>query len=227
VTLALDHLVVGAATLEQGRAWAREVLGIEPIVGGHHAFMGTHNLVLRLDDPALELYLEILASDPDAPDPGRRRWFDLDDPVVRDALATGPRLIAWVARSNDLEGDRAGLVAAAFDPGPVQAAERDTPGGTLRWRITIPDDGRRLGGGAIPTLIAWDTPSPAASLPPSGVSLDRLLVRGVSAEVAAMVARAGAVVEEGGPGAAEVVLRTRPGHTWSGSTIEPTAFPAG
>jgi hypothetical protein len=192
VTLTLDHLVVGAAALDIGRAWAREVLGVEPIVGGRHAFMSTHNLVLRLDDPDREVYLEILAIDPDAPDPARPRWFGLDEQVVRAALAVEPRLVAWVARSDDLDGDRGRLVAAGADPGPIHAAERDTPSGILRWRITIPEDGRRLADGAIPTLIAWDTSSPARSLPPSSVSLERLALRGVSPEVAVMLEEVGA-----------------------------------
>ena len=197
MTLTLDHVVVGAATLEQGRAWARDVLGVEPIVGGRHVFMSTHNLVLRLDDAERELYLEILAVDPDAPDPRRPRWFDLDDPAMRDALAIAPRLIAWVARSDDLDADRERLIAAGVDPGPVHAAQRATQAGTLRWRITIREDGRRLAGGAVPTLIAWDTPSPVGALPASGVSLERLVVRGVGEPIARMLADGGAAIEEG------------------------------
>lgn len=213
MTLTLDHLVVGAATLPQGRAWSQEVLGAEPLVGGRHAFMGTHNLVLRLDDPAgRELYLEVLAVDPDAPAPGRARWFGLDAPGMVTALADGPRLLAWVARSDDLEGDRERLVAAGMDPGPVYAAERDTPTGTLRWRITIREDGARLAGGAVPTLIAWDTPSPAASLPPSGVSLERLVVRGVGGEVTAMLVAAAVRVDEGAGPALEAGVTGRRGR---------------
>ena len=207
MTLALDHLVVGAATLHQGREWARETLGVVPIAGGRHAFMGTHNLVLRLDGPERELYLEIIAIDPDAADTGRRRWFDLDDPAVQQALQVEPRLIAWVARSDGLEGDRQRLVAAGFDPGAVHAAERDTPSGTLRWRITIREDGRRLAGGAIPPLIAWGTPSPAGSLPPSGLSLERLVVRGIAADVGAVLGEAATVLDEASLPTLEVTLR--------------------
>ncbi len=211
MTLVLDHVVVGAATLDQGRMWARDVLGVEPLVGGRHAFMGTHNLVLRLDDPERELYLEIIAIDPAAPDPGRRRWFGLDEQGMREAIALEPRLIAWVARSDDLDGDRERFLVAGVDPGPVHAAHRETPTGTLRWRITIRDDGRRLAGGAIPALIAWDTPSPARSLPPSGVSLERLVVSGVTADMAARLGDGVAVVaSEGRP--LEAVLRVPSGR---------------
>lgn len=221
MAIEVDHIVIGAATLAQGREWAREVLGVEPLVGGRHAFMGTHNLVLRLDDAVdadglgprgrRELYLEILAVDPDAPAPGRPRWFGLDEPGVAAALSDGPRLLAWVARSSTLDADRERLAAGGHDPGPAFAATRDTPVGVLRWRITIRDDGARLGGGAVPPCIAWDTPSPAASLPSSGVSLGRLVVRGVHGDVAAMLAAAGAEVGEGAGPALRVVLRTPAG----------------
>lgn len=208
MTLTIDHIVIGAESRDQGREWAREMLGAEPLVGGRHAFMGTHNLVMRLDDLARpELYLEILAVDPGGVAPGRPRWFGLDEPGMAAPLTTGPRLLAWVARSDSLDTDRERLLAAGVDPGPVFAATRDTPTGELRWRITIREDGARLGGGAVPTLIAWDTPSPAASLPPSGVSLERLVVRGVGAVAAAMLAVAGAEVEEGVEPALSVVLR--------------------
>jgi hypothetical protein len=204
--------VVGADTLEQGRAWARATLGIEPLTGGRHAFMGTHNLVARLDDPrARELYLEILAVDPQARDPGRPRWFDLDDPDVRAALADEPRLLAWVARSDDLEGDLVRLLAAGVDPGPVFAAERGTPTGTVRWRITIPADGARLAGGAVPALIAWDTPSPARSLPPSGVGLEGIDVRVSDGALARLLETAGARVAHGTGPALEATIRSSVG----------------
>jgi hypothetical protein len=44
--------------------------------------------------------------------------------------------------------------------------------GDYRWRITIPDDGRRPARGIVPTLIQWDVPiHPADRLSTSGVSL--------------------------------------------------------
>ncbi len=212
MTLAIDHIVVGAESLAQGRAWAEPALAAELLVGGRHAFMGTHNLVMRLDDPdGRELYLEVLAVDPDVPAPGRPRWFGLDAPGVSAALAERPRLLAWVARSDALDADRGRLIAAGLDPGPVFAATRDAPTGELRWRITIRADGARLAGGAVPTLIAWDTRSPAASLPSSGVSLERLVVGGVGGEAAAMLSKAGAAVEEGVGPTLGLVLRGRAG----------------
>jgi hypothetical protein len=48
----LDHLVVVAATLEQGVQWCERVLGITPGPGGDHALMGTHNRLFSVASPA-------------------------------------------------------------------------------------------------------------------------------------------------------------------------------
>lgn len=174
---AVDHLVVGAATLEQGAAWCAATLGVLPGPGGKHPLMGTHNLLLAIGAPDFpKAYLEIIAIDPQAPAPQRRRWFDLDDPALRAALAAGPRLIHWVARCDDVVAECAALAAAGIDRGEVLQAERDTPRGLLRWRICVRSDGQRLAGGALPTLIEWGDTHPADSLAASPVRLEALAV---------------------------------------------------
>lgn len=181
----VDHLVIGAATLEQGAAWCAATLGVLPGPGGKHPLMGTHNLLLSLDSPAFpRCYLEIIAIDPVAPPPARRRWFDLDDPALRATLAAGPRLIHWVARCTDAPTECAALRAAGIDRGEVLQAERDTPRGLLRWRIAVRPDGRRLHGGALPTLIEWGDVHPADSLPASGLQLESLAVGALPAVAA-------------------------------------------
>lgn len=163
--VALDHLVVAAATLEQGEDRLESLLGARPQRGGKHVAMGTHNSVLKLGARA---YLELIAIDPEGPAPARPRWFGLDTAAMRDALAEGPRLIHWVARTDDIEGARR---ASTIDPGGVHAAER----GAFRWRITIPDDGHLPGDGLVPTLIQWDVPGhPADGMSDSGVQLAAL-----------------------------------------------------
>src|SRR5262245_35471964 len=99
----LDHLVIGAATLEQGVAWCEEVLGITPMPGGRHPLMGTHNRLFSLASPECpRAYAEIIAIDPEAPPPGRARWFDLDRPEVQARLQQSPALLHWAARADDL-----------------------------------------------------------------------------------------------------------------------------
>jgi hypothetical protein len=158
----LDHLVVGAATLAAGIAFVAELTGAAPVQGGKHVTMGTHNALLRLGERA---YLEVIAIDPGAAKPAHPRWFDLDDVALHGELAEGPRLIAWVARTPDLERASA---ASPIALGTIRSFER----GDYRWRLTVPDDGRRPAKGIVPELIQWDVPvHPAERLPASGISL--------------------------------------------------------
>lgn len=161
----IDHLVVAAADLDAGAAWLEARLGARLSPGGRHAAMGTHNRLLRLG-PAL--YLELIAVDPAAPAPERPRWFGLDDAATRTRLAERPRLLHWVARLPDLDAALAGCPEALGDA--VELA-RDR----LRWRITVPADGRLPGDGLLPSLIEWTSPAhPADRLPEQGCTLMKL-----------------------------------------------------
>jgi hypothetical protein len=193
VTAQLDHVVVGARTLDEGVAWCRRTLGVEPGPGGTHPLIGTHNRLLRLNDAGafVNAYLEIIAIDPQAAPPGRARWFGLD--AVD--LSGGPRLLAFVARVPDLDAALAALRDAGVDGGRALAATRETPHGLLRWRIAVRDDGVQPCGGACPTLIEWGERHPAASMPASGVALRELVVRGLPPAVPGALGVSGVQVE--------------------------------
>jgi hypothetical protein len=164
----LDHLVVGAATLEAGVAWCERVLGVAPGPGGKHALMGTHNRLVNISGPHHpRCYLEIIAIDPDAPPPGRARWFDLDQPALRERLAQGPGLIHWVSRVPNLDAALANWRGEGVDAGEAVEASR----GNLRWRIALRADGRRLRREALPVLIEWGEAHPTDGMPASGVQL--------------------------------------------------------
>jgi Glyoxalase-like domain len=176
MVLVVDHLVVAASSLEEGVRWCEDTLGVTPGPGGAHALMSTHNRLLRVAGEVFpNAYAEIIAIDPDAPPPGRARWFGLD----RIDLRNGPRLVTFVARTSVLDTTLAALRDAGFDGGRALAASRDTPSGMLRWRIAVRDDGAVLCGGAMPTLIEWGERHPASSMPASGVVLRSLRLRGV------------------------------------------------
>ncbi len=167
MTARLDHLVVAARDLASGTAWLEARLGVPLSPGGAHPRMGTHNRVLRLGDG---VYLEVIAIDPDAPPPGRPRWFGLDEPALAARLAERPRLVAFAANTDDLD---AATAASPFPHGPIHEMTR----GDLVWRITIPDDGRVVEGGAVPTLIEWPLGvHPTNRMPASGCSLERLTI---------------------------------------------------
>ena len=107
--------------------------------------MGTHNRVFAIGSARHpRCYFEIIAIDPAAPAPGRRRWFDLDDRALQARLDQGPALVHWVARCADVRGACQSLRDLGVDRGEVIEAERDTPSGRLRWQIAVRTDGQRL-----------------------------------------------------------------------------------
>jgi len=176
MTARVDHLVVAAASMEQGAAWCEATLGVVPGPGGEHPLMGTHNRLLRIatvDYP--RAYFEIIAVQPGRTPQRARRWFDLDDETVRDTLArSGPRLLHFVANVADVGQALSALRERDIDRGEALAASRMTTRGLLAWRITVRPDGQRLFDGALPTLIEWGSTHPAATLPESGVTLQSL-----------------------------------------------------
>lgn len=150
----IDHLAVVAGTLDAGCAWVEAVLGLPLVAGGKHPHMGTHNRLLRLGD----LYLEVIAIDPDAPAPNWPRWFGLD------GFNGPPRLAHWVAACEDLD--------AALAEAPAGAGQAvDLARGDLRWRMGVTAMGQLPFDGLFPALIQWLGPHPAPRLPDSGARL--------------------------------------------------------
>jgi hypothetical protein len=175
----VDHIVVAADSLAQGVAWCEEVLGVTPGPGGQHPLMGTHNRLLRLGGPFESAYFEIIAIDPEAPPPGRARWFGLDRPALQAAVRESPRLVQLVARSTQVEMLRWGLINRGIDPGRPLAAERQTPEGVLTWRIVVRDDGENACDGLLPTLIEWGPRHPTDAMPVSPLALAELSLAGL------------------------------------------------
>jgi hypothetical protein len=163
VQTTIDHLVLGTADLERGRVWLERFLGVTLSDVGTHARMGTHNRLLSLGP---SIYLELIAIDPDGASPFMPRWFGLDTLDVKERIAQKPRLLGWVARTDDID---AFTEKTGGTLGGVHPMER----GDFRWRITIPDDGYAIEGGLVPTLIQWDVPDhPCQRLPDQGCRLE-------------------------------------------------------
>jgi hypothetical protein len=189
----IDHLVVAAHTLEQGVQWCEATLGITPEAGGEHSQFGTHNKLFKIATPAHPLaYCEIIAINPGAKgpaNPNAKRWFDLDNPELRAAVAMEPRLVHFVAGTDEMLPARIALKGLGIDRGPAMPASRHSRKGVLHWQITVREDGYRLFEGCLPTLIQWGKPDdaeplrlhPRNSLPRSRVSLDSIAVSHPSA----------------------------------------------
>ena len=218
----VDHLVVVAATLEQGVAWCEATLGITPGPGGEHPLMGTHNRLFRIatvDYP--RAFFEIIAVNPAAPEPvpaRAGRWFDMDSTALRARIARdGPQLVHFVANLPDVVTALAALKAQGIDRGPALDATRKTPRGLLRWKITVRDDGARLFDGALPTLIQWqdDVPNahPANGMTDSGVILQNVTVTHPQAQALrnayAAIGVVGVSLREGPPDIAATLLTPR------------------
>lgn len=161
-----DHLVVAADRLDRGIAHVERCLGVRCVPGGRHPGLGTHNALLGLGH---DRYIEVIAIDPQAKAPATPRWFGLDDPAIQAALLERPRLLAWVARGDDLDAAVAACVHDAGQPRPMQ---RDD----LHWRIAFPDDGALIEYGLVPPLIEWGSGvrHPARRLPDAGLRLRTL-----------------------------------------------------
>jgi hypothetical protein len=184
----IDHLVVVAHTLEQGVQWCEATLGITPAPGGEHAQYGTHNRLFKIATPAYPLaYFEIIAIDPNAKRSANataKRWFDMDDASLQAAVKLEPRLVHFVANTDDLQTARRALKALEIDRGPAVKASRHSRRGLLEWQITVREDGQRLFNGTLPSLIQWGAADaaeplrlhPRNSLPRSGVSLQGLAI---------------------------------------------------
>jgi len=188
----LDHLVVVATTLDEGVQWCEARLGVTPGPGGRHALMGTHNRLFSIASAAFPLaYFEIIAIDPAAPAPPRRRWFDLDDAALQARVRReGPLLAHWVARVADAGAAVATLRAQGIERGEVIQASRPTAQGLLQWQITVREDGQRLYDGTLPTLIRWGAVHPAAAMPASGVTLQALTLHHPQADALATACHA-------------------------------------
>ena len=167
----LDHIVIAARALDEGREWARETLGVKAVGGGKHDGLATHNTLLKLDH---KRYLEIIAIDTDAGAPAFPRWFGLDTDEVREHIAHGPRLVAWVARCS---GAHDAIEQLAGTTGYAARIVRPASRADFRWRFAFTPDGARINGGILPHLIQWDSAThPCARLPDSGLSLTSLVL---------------------------------------------------
>ena len=163
----IDHIAIVCADLETGCREVEARLGLPLRPGGRHAHYGTHNRLLGLGP---DIYLEVIAPDPDALVPPRPRWFGLDHPPDM------PRVGNWLVRVPDLA---AALAEAPDGAGRPVALARDD----LRWEIAVPDDGSLPMEGGWPTMLQWHAGlHPAWRLPDDGVRLAAVEVRHPEAE---------------------------------------------
>lgn len=153
----VDHLVFAAPDLDSGIARIEELLGVRAVFSGAHPGRGTRNALLALGPTT---YLEVIAPDPEQPDPMGPRSFGLD-------TLTAPRLAGWAARDPDLEDLVNRATRAGVRLAPVSPGSRIRPDGVrLAWTTTGFD--LPVAEDVLPFFIAWspDSPHPATTAPP-------------------------------------------------------------
>lgn len=161
--LKLDHITVIAPSLAEGVSHVRSCLGLDVPFGARHDYMGTHNHRLQLGNA---VYLEIVALDPEGIDPGRARWFGLDNQErVRADWNEGRRLRGWVAGTEAIDS----LVSARR---AVFGDKVSLPFDAPAFDFSVPEDGSLPLDGAAPSLIdRRGAPEPMAAIPDLGARL--------------------------------------------------------
>jgi hypothetical protein len=164
--LKLDHLTVIAPTLPEGVSHVRDCLGFDVPFGSRHDYMGTHNHRLQLGN---SIYLEIVALDPEGNDPGRSRWFGVDNQgQVRADWDEGRRLRGWVANTEAIDSVLTTHAAIFGDKVPLPVADPT-------FAFTIPKDGSLPLDGAAPSIIDHRGDSSyIATIPDLGARLSSL-----------------------------------------------------
>lgn len=143
---ALDHILVGAANLDDAIGWFEERTGVRAVRGGRHEGLGTWNAIATL---GARRYVELIAPDPEQP--------GVDTFYVPGLRSFGaPRLARWAATP---PGGRLSALApsASLDVGSTRNGSRTRPDGSrLRWSVAFPVheavDERDI---AWPFLIEW------------------------------------------------------------------------
>lgn len=168
-TCRLDHLVVTAASCEQGVSWLQSKSSVSIPFGGQHPLMGTHNHLTAL---AEDQFLEVIAIDPVAKTPDRARWFNLDDKQHQARIAEHPALTTWVVATENLDKSLEAVRQLGIDPGvPV-----DLTRGELHWRLALKENGSLAYNGIFPILIEWPAGvNPVSQMRDQGIRLENLV----------------------------------------------------
>ena len=191
----IDHLIYAVPSLPAAMADVAERFGVRAQAGGRHLGLGTHNALLALGP---RTYLEIIAPDPEQPEPSMPRPFGVDG-------VTGGGLAGWALGCDDIDAAVAAARRHGYDPGEVIDGRRVGPTGTaLRWRMTS----SQTAGGLVPFLISWgDTEHPAASAP-RGLTLEAFAIEHPDpGSLAPLLTALGADVEIKPAGTAALVAR--------------------
>ena len=147
----LDHILLGAQTLEVGVAFVEHFTGVHAAFGGVHPGRGTRNALLSL---GTRRYLEIIAPDPEQ-SAGTSPLLD------RLQKINEPKLVGWAAHPRNIQALAAQIKSSGIAAdGPTPGSRKRPDGKVLHWQtLNLEDDNH----GLLPFFIEWT----AGSLHPS------------------------------------------------------------
>ena len=154
--LLLDHIVLGVPDLQNAIQFFKKSLKVEPVIGGKHTGLGTHNALLGIGSPANRIYLELLAINPED-----QTHYD-NYPLGLTKNLDRIRVLSWCLRcgpQDELEKINHAMrqFGAVYDHGEVRAGHRITPSGAkLSWKIAANSQCIINSSGQVPFLIQWD-----------------------------------------------------------------------
>ena len=161
----IDHIVIGTANLISGTKILETKLSTKFSPGGEHMIMGTHNKLLKLQS---NIYLEVIANNPNVSKPSRQRWFSLDESSIKEKIKKSPRLLCWVLEVDNIEDT---VKKCGYNPGEILQLSRDE----LTWKVTVPSNGKLVENGVLPILIEWPSNQhPSKKLNNSKVSINKI-----------------------------------------------------
>jgi len=192
-----DHIILGARDLDEGVREFERRTGVRPVMGGAHPGRGTRNALASL---GTDVYVEILAPQKDAPDPGPAAFLKAYAELTP---------IGWAAFVPDVEGARRRLAGAGIGLSETQDGSRARPDGSLlAWKtfqVTKPE----IAG--MPFFIHWgDGTTHPSQDSPAGCRLQSLRIATPGArELASAFAAIGLTVptERASTARMEVTLR--------------------
>ena len=161
----IDHIVIGVDKLSSGTKNIESKLNTKFSPGGEHKVMGTHNNLLKLQS---DIYLEIIANNPDVDKPSHQRWFSLDEERTKEKIKHSPRALCWVLEVDNIEDT---VKKCGYNPGEILQLSRDE----LTWKVTVPSNGKLVENGVLPALIEWPNGQhPSKKLTNSELSINKL-----------------------------------------------------
>ncbi len=164
----LDHIVLGASSLEEGTEFIESKLDIELSNVGYHDFMGTHNRVAKIDK---DIYLEVISINPVSKPQLQNRWFNLDNPTLKENLKKTPQIIGYVVESKDKK-------IFKYYNSFFQASR-----GKYKWSFAMPNiesnflNCELLEKGVVPSLINWKGEKPIYQMKDNQLNLDKLEIQ--------------------------------------------------